>query len=272
MNYFLLNRLKLSALTALAALLTGVFVAMLEARLHGTARITGCALFLLMLALAFFNARKKLPFLPIGSAASWLRFHSYAGIYSMILFLAHTGFGWPTGGLETVTYLLFWFVALSGVGGLMISRLFPKRLNQAGKPVIYESIPELRLELSERGKKLVLTALEKTKMSTLADFYAFRLERFFARPRNFWSHVLGLQFHMAKIRTGINGVRRYLNAEEMLVLDELERLTREKDDLDLQYSLQRLLKLWLFVHIPLTFSLIIFAAVHGIIAWSLTGA
>ncbi len=100
MSYFMLNRIKLGALTAFAALLTYLAVNHLETRLVATARITGVFLFVLMLALTMFNGRKKLPFLPIGSAAAWLRFHSFAGIFSMVLFLAHTGFYRPKGGLE----------------------------------------------------------------------------------------------------------------------------------------------------------------------------
>ena len=272
MNYFMATRLKLGAITMLAVAASITLIYQLEIRLHGTARATGITLFLLMLALALFNGRKKLPFLPLASAASWLRFHSYAGIYSMLLFLLHTGFRRPTGGIQTVIAILFWFVALSGVIGLLLSRLFPKRLNQSGgKSVIFENIPAIRREMGEQAQALVLTALEKTKMSTLADFYAFQLAGFFARERNFWPHVLGLQFHMAKIKAGLSGVKRYLNAEELGTLAELERLTREKDELDHQYALQKALKLWLFVHIPLTFSLIVFAALHGILAWSLTG-
>jgi hypothetical protein len=36
-------------------------------------------------------------------------------------------------------------------------------------------------------------------------------------------------------------------------------------------SAQGLLKLWLFVHIPLSYALILIGLVHGILAWKFSG-
>jgi len=41
-----------------------------------------------------------------------------------------------------------------------------------------------------------------------------------------------------------------------------------KNNLDYQHALQMVLKGWLFVHIPLTYSLIVVAAVHGVLAYA----
>jgi hypothetical protein len=38
-----------------------------------------------------------------------------------------------------------------------------------------------------------------------------------------------------------------------------------KDDLDHHYALQATLKLWLFVHVPLTSALLVFAAFHVVL-------
>ena len=42
--------------------------------------LTGWILFALILALTFYNGRKKLPFLPLLSSETWLQFHIYAGL------------------------------------------------------------------------------------------------------------------------------------------------------------------------------------------------
>ena len=47
---------------------------------------------------------------------------------------------------------------------------------------------------------------------------------------------------------------------------ELGELVLMKDDLDYHYALQGALKIWLFVHIPVTFVMLILAVFHGLMA------
>jgi hypothetical protein len=44
-------------------------------------------------------------------------------------------------------------------------------------------------------------------------------------------------------------------------------LLREKRRLDFHYALQGLLKAWLFVHIPFTYSLLLFIVVHIVLVF-----
>jgi hypothetical protein len=46
---------------------------------------------------------------------------------------------------------------------------------------------------------------------------------------------------------------------------------RQKDGLDYHHALQLTLKLWLFVHIPLTYSLLIFSLVHLVLVYAFAG-
>ena len=52
------------------------------------------------------------------------------------------------------------------------------------------------------------------------------------------------------------------------MLEELRELVVEKRNLDYQNASQKLLKLWLFIHIPFTYSLLILAVAHGALALS----
>ena len=63
---------------------------------------------------------------------------------------------------------------------------------------------------------------------------------------------------------------RYLNSDERKLMLEIAQFIRSKENLDFQLNAQRALKLWLFVHIPVTYSLILLGLVHGIIAWAFT--
>ena len=56
--------------------------------------------------------------------------------------------------------------------------------------------------------------------------------------------------------------RRYLNPAEQSLAGELADLIEAKRNLDLQHAGQRLLKLWLFGHIPLTYGMLVLTAAH----------
>ena len=49
--------------------------------------LTGWVLLAGMLVLTFYNARKKLPFLPLGKSETWLQIHIYLGFFTVVLFL-----------------------------------------------------------------------------------------------------------------------------------------------------------------------------------------
>ena len=61
------------------------------------AYLSGWVLFAAMLFLTFFNLRKRIPFLRIGSASFWLQLHLYVGVFSGALFFVHIGWSWPAG-------------------------------------------------------------------------------------------------------------------------------------------------------------------------------
>ena len=48
----------------------------------------------------------------------------------------------------------------------------------------------------------------------------------------------------------------------MVFVDQLGELLEAKRNLDFQLAGQRLLKLWLFVHIPLTYGLLVLVGAH----------
>src|SRR5437764_61021 len=68
--------------------------------LPGYSYLTGWVLFAAMVLLTIYNARKKLPFLPLGRSESWLQIHIYVGFFTVVLFLIHLNFRTPTGWFE----------------------------------------------------------------------------------------------------------------------------------------------------------------------------
>ena len=233
------------------------------------AYLTGWLLFAVMVVLAAYNVRKKLPFLPLRNSEIWLQFHIYAGFFTVLLFLIHLNFRVPTGWFEGTLTWLYVLVTVSGIVGLWLSRLLPRRLTIRGGEVIYEKIPALRHALHQSAETLALG--EGTRSPTIAEFYGRRLARFFVGPQSFWRHLLESRQPLNVVMVELEELRRYLNEHERATLEKLAQLVRQKDGLDYHHAVQTALKGWLFVHLPLTYSLMIFSLLHIVLVFAFSG-
>jgi len=227
---------------------------------------TGTLLYLMVVALALFNARKKLPFLPLTRASTWLQFHVYVGWLAVLLFFLHAGFHWPHGLLTQVLAVVFVFVAISGAAGLALTRWMPGRLTRSGEALTYERIPEIRGKIRAKVEELITSADRESESSTLGDFYLNHLLEYINWRPGTLAMPLGEQPRHQKIVGMLSSLDRYFNPRERELAAELREWIDAKRNLDNQLVGQRLLKLWLFVHIPASCSLILLGLVHGLIA------
>jgi hypothetical protein len=265
------RRTVLWVATALAAGALVLAAAVLRTALRPTAVLTGLLLYALVVGLCLFNGRKKLPFLPLARASTWLQVHIYAGWLSLVVFVLHTGLRWPRGVLEQLVFAAFLVTALSGVAGTILSRWLPGRLNRSGEALTYERIPELRAEIRSRVEALIAVVDGESESSTMGDFYVNHLLAYInMRP---WpiSPLLGQPPAYWKTVGTLASLERYFNARERAVAAELGEWIEAKRNLDTQEAGQRLLKFWLFVHIPVSFSLLLLGLVHGLVALRYTG-
>lgn len=231
--------------------------------------LTGWILLAAMLVLTFYNLRKKLPFLPSGNSEMWLQIHIYLGFFTVLLFLIHLNFRLPHGWFETTLAWLFALVCGSGMVGLFLSRVLPRRLATRGGEVIYEKIPALRHTLKIEAERLSLGV--EAKSPVVAEFYARHLAGFFAGPNNSWQHLFESRRPLNALLAALEDLRRTGSEAERAALEKLAALVRQKDGLDYHRALQLTLKLWLFVHIPLTYGLLIFTALHLVLVFGFSG-
>lgn len=271
MKTFAGRRRRNFALLAAAALLVLAAYALLAVSLRSADLYTGWLLAAMIVLLACYNMYKKVPFLPLGASAAWLQLHIYVGLLTILVFALHVTPRWPFGLLGWLLSALYVGVAGSGILGLIMSRTFPAVLRTRGDEVIFERIPVIRLRLREQAEQLILANAAQTHSSFLADYYVERLAPFFAGPRHFWRHVLRVSGDRHSLLTELDAQRRFLNADEQKTLEALRLLVKAKDDLDCQHALQAMLKYWLFAHIPLTYSLLVFSAFHVIVIYAYSG-
>jgi hypothetical protein len=94
---------------------------------------------------------------------------------------------------------------------------------------------------------------------------------FFARPRRLSYQLRPTSAARRELLGEMQNVRRYLSDQEQGACEELFALVRRKDDLDFHEARQKLLKVWLFAHIGLTYALVLLALLHAVMAHAFGG-
>ena len=248
-----------AALTGLAIL--GVYTHLAELALERSEFITRYTLFAVMLALALFNARKKLAMVPLVRSAYWLAIHVVGGVAAVVLFFIHTGSIWPAGGYEQALAVVFYLVSLSGIFGYAVQRINPRRLVQTDLEIIFERIPAELAEIREKAEAEIRACTEETGSDTLARHYMETLNWYFRRPRFFVNNAFGGDAGQHWLRNQYRTVNRYLNDDERAYLDRVNELAQTKAKIDVHYACQSTMKNWLLLHLPLA------AALLGLMFW-----
>jgi len=235
--------------------------------LKTSAFFTGWFMFVLMLFLLLLNSRKKLSFLPIGSAYAWTQLHIYSGLFLAAIFFIHIKFTMPNGNLEQVLAALFLLVTISGILGLWVSRLLPPRLTHHTEYVIYERIPGIRDLIREEVQKRIDHVLQQCHSRALSDLYAQHLFMYLSESKDFIGHLFHSTAVYDRWDKRFSAVRAYLSDDELLICDEIQQLTKQKTDLDNQFAARAILKYWLFLHIPLSYVLWVFVLLHMLLTY-----
>ena len=269
-KFFARRRITNVAILFAAGIVCVVLWRALDAALRPHAIYSGIVLLVFLLLLTLLNARKKLPFFPLLRASHWLQFHIYAGFLSVLLFGLHTGFRAPAGSLETALAILFGIVVVSGVIGLIFTRLLPSLMARSGEPLTYESIPKFETRLRREVEGLVEDAEDQSGTTAVGDLYLQHLSAYF-KPLPAWGFLFGKPKKLfSRAINDLDKVERYTGESEYPVLEKIRAKVRQKYNLDVQKGAQFLLRSWLFIHIPFTYSLLITSFAHAWIVLTYT--
>ncbi|MGR9012085.1 MAG: hypothetical protein ACU83U_00425 [Gammaproteobacteria bacterium] len=231
---------------------------------------SGWLFFALLGTLLLLPLRKRIVGVSLGKVSTWVQLHIYIGFLAIAVFFLHVGWQIPEGLLKKLLYFLFILEALSGIFGLFISRLLPPYLARSGN-VLYQDILARQQHIFGEVETLVKASLQQTDSTTIAEFFRRHLLDFLLKPRNFWHHILQSKQAIHALEQNIVNLQRYLNDDELKIIRRIQELLIEKDRLDYQYAGQSLLKRWLFVHIPLSYALLLFVLLHASLVYAYIG-
>lgn len=202
--------------------------------------------------------------LGLGRARSWLYFHVYGGALFLLLVLLHSGFRLPNGVVTWWLWALSLWTVASGLVGLALQQWIPKVLGSGlAIEVLYERIPELVEEIRRKAETLAAASTEPVQA-----LYARRVAPALTgpewRPIYYFDVTGGKQAQLREF----DYLRQFLPGEEKEKLTALGRLYKTKLQIDAHYTLQRALRIWLWIHVPPALVLLAFLALHLYSVWS----
>jgi hypothetical protein len=217
---------------------------------------------LLLLSTALYGGRRRAMAMAsrwrLGSARTWLRVHLYGGALFLFFLLMHSGFRLPEGLFSWALWLLSLWVVGSGFLGLFLQKWIPRVLTSGlSLEVHYDRIPELVKEIRQRAASLGTLA-----EGPLRTLYRQRLAPVLAGPMPRLIYFFDVS---GGSRTGLRELeylRSLLPEGEKETLGELEKLYRSKLELDAHYTLQRALRVWLWLHLPASLALLALVVLH----------
>jgi hypothetical protein len=223
---------------------------------------------------ALLGVRKKLPFLPVGNVQRWLRGHIWLTLLTIPLILLHSGF--RLGGPMTTTLMvLYAIVMVSGIYGLILQHKLPTMMKESlPAEIVFEQIPNVRAQLCAAAEKLqrslkqqaatsgsTVVAIDVSQEEVLAGFIEQRLLPYLCARR-------GEKYRLGHTREADEIFRHLrLRVDEMYRprVDEMHRWCEERRLTDAQVRMQNWLHGWLFVHVPLSFLLLLMTVWHAFV-------
>jgi len=241
---------------------------------------TAMMLFALLLGL-----KKRLRTMRIGRAYWWMQGHVWLGLLAYPIILLHAGFRWG-GPYTEILMWLFTIVVVSGVIGIIIQQLMPSRLlREVQFETIYDQINHVVDELSAEAETIVRGAIGEVggeayetevvpagaAVATAAttnvkagkdflDFYTNEVKPYLSR-----NVPAGTKFTSElAAQVVFDHVRATMPKSMHEALTDLSSIVEERRQLAQQKRMHHILHGWLLVHVPLSYALMLLAAVHAV--------
>jgi len=219
--------------------------------------------FLAILVLMFLGIRKRWYASRLGTVQGWTSAHVYLGLLTLLIIPMHAGFrfGWD---IHTFAYALLVLVVLSGVVGLLIYLTVPQKLTayesgmlpDKAEAEINRVLGEMKQLVGEKSVVLQRVYEEEIRHSQEIRPQGWRLLFKGVDPAAILSaKALDLSMILPKIpKTEQESFSQLCSL--ILRKTELESLLAG------EMRLKNALEAWLYVHVPISFAMVVAVAIH----------
>lgn len=231
---------------------------------HGGSRLGltyGTIGYALILLLAFFGIRKRWYRSRFGTLEQWLQSHIYLGILALVILLFHTG-GRFNDKVAVATLILVGIVVLSGIFGAVLYVTIPRLLTEVESEL---TVAEISEQLNQLAKQMARIASGHSE--PFQRIYNQLLSESMPGWMGGWGLLVSrLARKKAKTATDLPQMLALVPKEEEVELRQMLVVSRQRKELLIRMLFQQryknILEAWLYIHVPFTIALLVFAIVH----------
>ena len=215
----------------------------------------------LILLLAFFGIRKRWYRSRFGTLEQWLQSHIYLGILALVILLFHTG-GRFNDKVAVATLILVGIVVLSGIFGAVLYVTIPRLLTEVESEL---TVAEISEQLNQLAKQMARIASGHSE--PFQRIYKQLLDESMPGWMGGWGLLVSrLARKKGKSATNLPQLLALVPKEEEVELRQLLVVSRQRKELLIRMLFQQryknVLEAWLYIHVPFTIALLVFALVH----------
>jgi len=210
------------------------------------------------------------------SVVRWRRLHICLGYLLIAAFVSHSDFSLPESGFEWALSAGFVLVTLSGIFGTYLTSSMRAR-RERGLSGGDDQIAARRAELAQ-AVQLVIAESDAAPVDAvlpappfhawIRDLYANHLKGYFEGRGSVAAHLIGSERPLVRVTDEIDALARYVDRQHQDKLDTLKALAIEKYRLDFNSVQIALTRGWLYVHVPVTYALIVLSVVHVLVVYA----
>ena len=219
----------------------------------------GVAGTLLILLLAFFGIRKRWYRSTFGTLEQWMQSHIYLGVLTLVILVFHSG-GRFNDAVAVTTLILVAVVVVSGIFGAILYVTVPRLLTEVESNLTVEEISD---QLNQMARSMARIASGKS--APFQRIYEELIRE--SLPR--WLAGWRLLYTRRRRQEGVGDWSRLIALVAKDEQDDLRQmlvLSRQRKELLIRLVYQQryknILESWLYIHVPFTIALLLFAAVH----------
>jgi len=197
--------------------------------------------------------------------AQQITVHTVLALFLGYLFAIHLNFKLPTGVFETLLASMFVLVWVAGVLMLLTQPWLNRNLVREQDNNVFDNFDHHRNTMRHQIEKIVFTHIEQTRTQKLLMFYLQYLKQFVDNKHSALFYFLHYHTFQLELKKDINALRGFLPASDQVAIKQLENLISKKLSLEHRYHKRNLLRCVIYLHIPLSYALLVAVALHWMI-------
>lgn len=207
---------------------------------------------------AYGGRRRAQKIRSLGRTWYYLEVHVYGGALFLLLMFMHTAFRVPHGILTWWLWAASLWLTVSGLLGLVLQKWIPSLLASGTSIEVHvDRIPDLIVEMRQRAEGLLESAAEPVRA-----VYRREVAPVMVGPQPKWTYFIDATGGFRPRARRFEHIRGLLPEADRPALDELLELYRTKLEMDAHFTLQRVLRLWLYLHVPVALMMSGLLALH----------